>query len=244
VRGGPGGSTASEASVARTPGKARVVALVAARDEADRIGATVQALRGIRDVSRVVVVDDGSKDDTAVAALEAGATVLRRHRSGGKGSAIDAAFDRLDADVWLLADADLAESAGALAVVLAPVRAGDADVAIARLPAGRRDGGFGLVKRAARWAIRRLSGFDASEPLSGQRAVSSRAVHAMRPLAPGFGMETAMTIDAARAGLRVVEIAADVSHRATHRDVRGFAHRGRQGWDVMRAVVPRALRLR
>ncbi len=55
----------------------RVVALVPARDEADRVGATVAALRSIDAVNEVVVIDDGSQDGTASEALTAGATVLR-----------------------------------------------------------------------------------------------------------------------------------------------------------------------
>jgi len=50
-------------------------ALVAARDERGRIGATVTALRTIPTVERVIVVDDGSRDDTAGEALASGATV-------------------------------------------------------------------------------------------------------------------------------------------------------------------------
>jgi glycosyltransferase involved in cell wall biosynthesis len=221
-----------------------VVALVAARDEAELIGTTVHALRMIDGVSEVVVVDDGSRDATSARAIEAGAAVFRRERALGKGDAIDRALQRAIADVWLLADGDLGSSASALHAVLDSVLAGDADLAIAAFPAVREGGGFGLVKRTARWAIRRLCGFDAAEPLSGQRAITATALHAIRPLAHGFGMETAMTIDAVRAGLRVVEVPAALSHRPSYRNIRGFVHRGRQGWDVARAVLPRALSFR
>lgn len=222
----------------------RVVALVAARDEADRVGATVTALRTIGALSEVVVVDDGSTDHTAATALEAGATVLRLDHPRGKGRALEGALRRLPAvEIFLLADGDLAETAAALDVVLAPVLAGRADLAVAAFP-GERQGGFGLVKRGAAWAIRALCGFEATEPLSGQRALSAEALEAVRPLARGFGLETAMTIDAVRAGLRVVELPAELTHRATHRDARGFAHRGRQGWEILLAVAPRALGLR
>ncbi|MBV8295678.1 MAG: glycosyltransferase family 2 protein, partial [Acidimicrobiia bacterium] len=54
-----------------------VVAVVAARDEQETIGATAAALLALREVDRVLVVDDGSRDQTAVRALSAGATVLR-----------------------------------------------------------------------------------------------------------------------------------------------------------------------
>ncbi|MGZ5351523.1 MAG: glycosyltransferase [Actinomycetota bacterium] len=222
----------------------RVVALVAARDESARIAATVGALRELDAVSEVVVVDDGSRDDTASRALAAGAAVLRLDRPRGKGGAIEGALRRLEpADVWLFADGDLGESAGALSAVLEPVLADGADVAIAVFPPGRA-GGFGLVKRTAARAIGTLGGLSVVEPLSGQRAMSAGALEAVRPLAAGFGLETAMTIDAGRARLRVIEVPADLTHRPTFRDVRGFAHRGRQGWDIVRAVVPRALGLR
>ena len=224
----------------------RVVALVAARDEADRIGETVTALRALEPVAEVVVVDDGSRDETAPRSLAAGASVLRLDRARGKGRALEGALTRLRdraADVWLLADGDLAATAASLDAVLAPVLAGEADLAIATFPPGQA-GGFGLVKRAARHAIRLGSGLDVREPLSGQRALTAEALDAVRPLARGFGVETAMTIDAVRAGLRVLEVPAELGHRPTFRDVRGFAHRGRQGWDILRAALPRMLGLR
>ncbi|MEX2204194.1 MAG: glycosyltransferase family 2 protein [Actinomycetota bacterium] len=224
----------------------RVVALVAARDEGDRIGETVTALRALEPVTEVVVVDDGSRDETAPRSLAAGATVLRLERARGKGRAMEGALTRLRdraPDVWLLADGDLAATAASLDAVLAPVMAGEADLAIATFPPGQA-GGFGFVKRAARHAIRLGSGLDVREPLSGQRALTAEALEAVRPLARGFGVETAMTIDAVRAGLRVLEVPAELGHRPTFRDVRGFAHRGRQGWDILRAALPRMLGLR
>lgn len=222
----------------------RVTALVAARDEGSRIGATVAALRELDGVSGVAVVDDGSRDATASRALEAGAAVFRLERSRGKGRALEGALRRLpETDVWLFADGDLGGSAEALADVLEPVVSGAADLAVAVFPPGA-GGGFGLVKRASARAIGLLGRLDVREPLSGQRAITAEALAAVRPLAGGFGVETAMTIDAARAGLRVVEVPTALTHRPTYRDVAGFAHRGRQGWDIARAVVPRAVGLR
>jgi glycosyltransferase involved in cell wall biosynthesis len=222
----------------------RVVALVAARDEREWVGDTVAALRDVEGVTEVVVVDDGSRDDTASRALAAGAVVLRLDRARGKGRALEGALRRLpEADAWLFADGDLGETAARLEAVLGPVTTGEADLAIAVFPPGQ-GGGFGLVKLAAARAIRFVAGIEVREPLSGQRALSAKALETVRPLARGFGVETGMTIDAARAGLRVLEVPAELTHRPTGRDVRGFAHRGRQGWDVVRAVVPRALGLR
>jgi hypothetical protein len=220
---------------------ARSIALVAAHDEVDRVAATVGALTGL--VDEVVVVDDGSTDGTGSAALVAGATVLRASRRRGKGRALEEALERLTpADLYLLADADLGATALFLAPLLEVVRRGDADVAIADFPR-LEGGGFGIVKRTAARSIRSLSGFEADEPLSGQRALTAAALAAVRPLAPGFGLEIGMTIDAVRAGLRVMEIPIDgISHRPTGRGARGFAHRARQGLDILGAVSTRALR--
>jgi len=218
----------------------KVVALVAAYEESARIAATVSALRGL--VDEVVVVDDGSEDGTSSAALVAGATVLRASRRRGKGRAMEEALERLPpAAEWLLVDGDLGQTASVLAPLVEAVREGSADIAIAAFPK-LGGGGFGLVKRTAARLIRATCGFDAREPLSGQRALTAAALATVRPLAPGFGVEVGMTIDAVRAGLRVVEIPIEgLSHRPTGRGVRGFAHRARQGADILAAVVARAI---
>jgi hypothetical protein len=119
------------------------------------------------------------------------------------------------------------------------VLSGQADLAIGCLP--RLDGGgLGFIKRFAAAAIRALSGFEAREPLSGQRAVTGDVLWSCRPLARGFGVETAMTIDAVRLGARVLEIDVDMRHRPTGRRPAGFLHRGRQGVDIVGAILPRA----
>jgi hypothetical protein len=133
----------------------------------------------------------------------------------------------------VLADADLVGD-------LRPLVAEEADLAVAAF-AERRGGGFGIAKRAARELIRLSSGFAPREPLSGQRRLSERARDICFPLAPGFGCEVRMTIDAARAGLKVSEIELPLDHAATGRDLRGFAHRGRQLVDAMLAAGPLAV---
>lgn len=218
----------------------KVVALVAAYEESARIAATVSAVQGLAD--EVVVVDDGSKDATSALALVAGATVLRASRRRGKGRAIEEALERLPpAGVWLLVDGDLEGTASRLGPLVDAVRGGSSDVAIAAFPR-LGGGGFGMVKRTAARLIRAACGFDAREPLSGQRALTASALAAARPLAPGFGVEVGMTIDVVRAGFRVIEIPIEgLSHRPTGRGVRGFAHRARQGADILAAVASRAI---
>src|SRR5581483_4005592 len=159
----------------------------------------------------------------------AGAVVLRLPPRG-KGQALSAAERAAPPGTVLLADADLAGD-------LRPLAAADADVAIAVF-ARRQGGGFGIAKRTGRALVRALSGFEAREPLSGQRVLSQRARDATFPLAPGFGCEVRGTIDAVRAGFDVREVELDLEHRATGRDPRGFLHRARQLHDALLACLP------
>jgi hypothetical protein len=115
--------------------------------------------------------------------------------------------------------------------------AADGDLVVAAF-SEHRGGGFGVAKRAGRLLVRLFSGFEPREPLSGQRTLSQAARDACFPLAAGFGCEVRMTVDAVRAGLRVSELELPLGHRTTGRDLRGFAHRGRQLADALLACGP------
>jgi hypothetical protein len=206
--------------------------LVAARDEEGTIGPTVAALREQFPGAEVIVADDGSGDRTAEEAEEAGARVVRLP-ARGKGQALTLAEQAAPPGPLVLADADLVGD-------LAPLADTRDDLAVAAF-AERRGGGFGIAKAMARELIRARSGFAAREPLSGQRHLSAAARERVFPLAAGFGCEVRMTIDAARAGLRVAELELPLSHRETHRDLAGFVHRGRQLIDALLATGPQAV---
>jgi hypothetical protein len=206
--------------------------LIAARDEERRIGETVAALRRDFPRAEVIVADDGSQDATASVAEAAGASVVRLPPRG-KGQALTLAEGLAPPGPLLLCDADLRGS-------LAPLADADADVAVAAF-AVRHGGGFGIAKRAARALIRLRTGFEAREPLSGQRALSEEARTRCFPVAAGFGCEVAMTVDALEAGLSVREVELSLAHRATGRTPAGFRHRGRQLADVVLALGPQGV---
>jgi glycosyltransferase involved in cell wall biosynthesis len=218
--------------------------VVAALDEADRISATLAALAGAFPGAPVWVADDGSTDTTAELARADGATVVRSPRVIGKGQAMTAGVraalsGAADGDpIVILCDGDLGESAAALAKLVEAVRGGEAELAVAVF-ARRIGGGVGLAVGFARWAIRRRCGLQAQAPISGQRALRARVLADVLPFAHGFGMEVGMTIDAVRAGHRVVEVELDLTHRATGRTLGGFAHRGRQLVDFVRVYRAR-----
>src|ERR1700728_1822361 len=224
-------------------GDAETIVVVTARDEGERIVATIAALRGAFPGAPIVVGDDGSRDHTAALAGEQSALVVAVPRRGKGATATIAAARALElggpGTTYLLCDADLGSSARLLSALVAEMRAGRADLAIALFEAPRGEG-FGVALAFARAAVRWVTGAELVAPLSGQRALSADALRATLPFAPGFGMELAMTIDALRSGLRVSEIALALEHRSSGRTPCGFLHRSRQLLDFAAVFVRRA----
>lgn len=232
----------------------RIAAIIPAKNEDEHIAATVQAVSGLAGIATVVVTDDGSTDQTGSHAGAAGAVVVRHERSRGKAAAIESGVNALgileqrdskpEADILVLLDADLGDSAGNVAPVIAPVTAGDAALAIG-VPPSRSTADAtpaedtGVLLTTARRGIAELCGFDARAPMSGQRCLTRRAFELASPLASGFGVEVGMTIDIVRAGLTVRETEADLQPRAPRADMTGQLHRAKQLRDVTRALTAR-----
>jgi glycosyltransferase involved in cell wall biosynthesis len=230
------------------PDAREVAVVIPAWNEADRIAATVGSASTIPGVGLVVVVDDGSRDGTASRAREAGAAVMRHARNRGKGAAMESGAEvvRLLEEQeaiphrhLLFLDADLGETAGRAGPLTEPVLAGAADMTIAVFSTTVKLGGHGLVVGLAGAGIRRATGWQPRQPLNGQRCLTRSAFEAARPLAYGFGIETGLTIDLMRRGMRITEVEVDLAHRATGTDLRAQLHRARQLADVGRALAAR-----
>ena len=217
----------------------KIVALIPAHNEADRIVDTVAGVRSIPDVTSVIVIDDASDDETADRAESAGAKVIRLYSNAGKGAALQVGANRSeDADYVLLLDGDLGRTAEQASLLLAPVLAGEADMTIAAFPRPAAKAGFGLVMNLARRAIAAADpNFDARAPLSGQRAMTRACLDATLPFGAGYGAEVVLTVRALRAGFRIQEVETTMSHAATGRDLAGFVHRGKQFVHVALAVM-------
>jgi glycosyltransferase involved in cell wall biosynthesis len=223
--------------------KDSLAVIIAARNEADRIAATVTALRGQFPAAAIWVADDASGDGTAELAMTAGAQVVSRGRPHGKGANVTAAAEaalsaRPEPRLILLCDGDLGASAARLGPLVQALERDECDLAVAAF-SRRVGGGFGLALGFAHWAIRRLCGAETMAPISGQRALRVEALRASLPFARGFGMEIGMTVDVVRAGYRLGEYELDLEHRATGRSLSGFLHRGAQLLDFALAYVAR-----
>jgi glycosyltransferase involved in cell wall biosynthesis len=229
-----------------------VAVVIPAYNEAARIGETVSAALALPGVDVVVVASDGSTDATVRVARKAGATVWRTALNQGKAAAMLAgaeavrAVDRRRPEDGprhlLFLDADLGATAANAGPLIEPVARGAADLTIATFASRVKLGGHGFVVRLSAAGTRRAIGWAPVQPLNGQRCLTRTAFDAARPLARGFGVETAMTIDLQRKGMRIVEVEVDMAHRATGTDLASQLHRARQFADVARALATRIAR--
>jgi glycosyltransferase involved in cell wall biosynthesis len=236
-------------AVGRLSGEAGIAVVIPARDESDRIQATVKAAGVLPGVDLVLVVDDGSRDGTRAAAEGAGAAVVRHPRARGKGAALETGaeavrlLDRQEGRSvprhLLFLDADLGDTAGSAGPLTEPVRRGEADMTIAVFSGTVKLGGHGFVVSLSAAGIKRATGWQPTQPLNGQRCLTRAAFEAARPIAGGWGAETALTIDLLCKGLRVIEVEVPMAHRATGTDWRAQLHRAHQFADVGRALARR-----
>lgn len=195
-------------SSAARAARATCAVLIPAFDERETIGAVVEVARAAG-LGPVLVVDDGSADETAAAARAAGAEVLRLERNRGKGGAIAAGLERLDSDVVLLIDADLTGLAPEhLRALAAPVLAGGVDMTRGVFVGGRW--------RTA--AAQRLA-----PQLNGQRAVRRDLLRAVPGLADSrYGVEVAITEHARRAGWSRLDVPLEGVSQVMKEEKRGL----------------------
>lgn len=215
--------------------------LIPAYNEADRIADTLAAIQSFAaemHLGEIIVVDDGSTDDTSDRAQAAGADVVFRQKNSGKGAALNRALALAQGDILLLLDADLGATATEAARLLGPVVSGAADMSIATFPriAGK-GGGVGLVVKLARWGIHRLTGQTMQAPLSGQRAVRRQVLEDIGGFAEGWGVEVGLTVKALQNSYRVLEIPTQMSHRVTGRSPAAILHRAQQFLAALRVLL-------
>jgi glycosyltransferase involved in cell wall biosynthesis len=213
-----------------------VTVVLPAYNEESRIVDTLKAVKGLSLVDEIIVVNDGSTDRTAEQVREMAITLIDLPTNQGKGGAMNAALPYINCDLVVFLDADLGSSAKEAVKIIQVVADGLCDLAIAAFPPPTRKGGFGLVKGTAAWAIRRAGKMEVTAPLSGQRAMTRKALQMLSPFDEDYGVELGMTIKALALGLRVMEVPTTMSHKETGRDMKGFLHRGKQFLDVIRVL--------
>lgn len=198
------------------PSEARVAVLIPCHNEASTIGRVVEAFRLELPAARIYVFDNNSADETAAVAREAGATVIQEPRLG-KGNVVQAMFRQIDSDVYVMVDGDDTYPADAVHRLIAPIRAGEADMVIGSRLQETSKSEFRPLNRLGNrmylFFLRRMFGIRITDLLSGYRAFSRRFVLGTPLFGGGFETEAEMTIRALTRRFRVTEVPVDLRNR-------------------------------
>lgn len=194
-----------------------VVVILPAYNEELTIAQTIQSFWHAMPSAEIVIINNNSSDATekiaqnTLLSLGARGRVIKEQRQG-KGNAVRRAFTDVDADIYVIADADMTYPADQAKVLIQPIIDGEADMVVGdRLSEGhyqrenkRRFHDFGnqLVKRV----INRLFASQLSDIMSGYRAFSRKFIKNYPILVEGFQLETDMTLHALDKRFRIVEI--------------------------------------
>jgi len=199
----------------------RLVAVVPAWNEAGAIGGVVDEIRAFDPQIDVVVVDDASTDDTAGVARAHGAKVLALPFNVGIGGAVQTGFRYARDEGYEIAvrlDGDGQHAAEELGKLLAPIRAGDAELVIGsrfvdpagtyRPPFARRMG----IRVFAR-LVSLLGGQKVTDTTSGFSALDRTAIELFATEYPHDYPEVESTLVALRSGLRLAQVQVDMRER-------------------------------
>lgn len=219
-----------------------ITVILPAKDEADRICSTIEAIRLSKYVNRIIVIDDGSTDQTSQIAEAMGVETYRLPKNFGKGYAVNYGVSKSiqSSEIIVLLDSDLGSSACEVDKLILPVLQNEADVTIAKFPQAQRKGGFGLVKNLARYGVHFYTGQMIYTSLSGQRAFKSDVLQSLGSFPLDYGIEISMTIDILRKGYKIKEVEVNMTHRETGRDMAGFLHRGKQFYQIFKVLLKKA----
>lgn len=205
----------------------RVAAIIPAFNEAENIAAVLSVLQRVPEVDEVIVVNDGSCDDTSLVARAMGVRVIDLPENRGKGAAMKVGAELAAADVLLFLDADLIGlTVRHVQELLGPVLAGDHDATV-----GIFDGG----RPTTDWA-QALAPF-----LSGQRVFRRDLLQGVESFnAAGYGVELQIHRQLKRMGKAPREvILKDVSQVMKEEKlglVKGLAARMRMYWEIIREI--------
>jgi dolichol-phosphate mannosyltransferase len=189
-------------------GDKRIVCLIATLNEAPTVGQVIRKAKIFAD--RVIVVDGHSSDDTSLVANSLGAEVLIQEGKG-KGMALRTAFDKIDEDIYVTIDGDATYDASEISSLVSPILKGEADMVIgSRLTGNMEEGAITrfhkIGNRVFNIMINVLNKSHISDSQSGFRAINGKCVKCFGLRAQSFEIETEMTIQAMKMGMRVKEV--------------------------------------
>lgn len=188
-----------------------VLVAIPAYNEERFIGSVVLQVR--RAGLSVLVIDDGSSDQTSEVAEAAGAFVERHPENRGKAEALNTAFRYArssGASALVVLDGDGQHNVAEIQRLLEPILSGEADIAIGSRFLAESPGSIPRVRRLGQKAMTAVtnacSGAAVTDSQSGFRAFSRKAIETLLFSAKGFNVEVEMQFWASEHGLRLVEV--------------------------------------
>lgn len=201
-----------------------IAVILPAYNEEQTIAATIEDFHNSLPDAHIWVINNRSNDATEPVALDTLARLdcmggVINERRAGKGNAVRRAFLDIDADIYILADADMTYPAAQAHQLMEPIIAGEADMVVGdRHSAGhyaaenkRALHGFG--NRLVRDLVNKLFRANLADIMSGYRVFNRRFVKSYPILVEGFEIETDMTLHALDKRFRIVEIPVDYRDR-------------------------------
>lgn len=223
--------------------KPYISVVMPAFNEVERIEKTLTPLLELEDISEIIVVDDGSTDQTPLVVSKLPKVkLISLGQNYGKGKALAIGTEEAikHGDIIVFLDADLMESSREAHKLILPLVKGEAEVTIAKFPPSQKKGGFGLVKLLIFLGQKIHTGKSISSALSGQRAMKKEVLQSINLLDSGYGIELAMTIDLLKKGFQLKEIPVEMTHHETGRDLAGFKHRGKQFVQIFKVIIKKS----
>ena len=184
--------------------KPSVSVILPARNEAASISGVVQGVRRVLPDAQVLVIDDGSVDETAQLAADAGAQVVSHRRSIGNGAAVKTGVRAASGDIIVLMDADGQHDPHDIPRLLDAINEGCDMVVGNRSNDAHASVGRGLANRLYNWLASYMTGQKILDLTSGFRAARVERFREFLHLLPnGFSYPTTITMAFFRAGYSV-----------------------------------------
>ncbi|MGL5347420.1 MAG: glycosyltransferase family 2 protein [Peptostreptococcaceae bacterium] len=215
--------------------------IIPAYNEEQRIKKTLENIIDIATINEVIVVDDGSSDETFKVASEVKSDklkVFKLDKNRGKGFALNYGLKIAmeNADIIGFVDGDLGSSSSEVKKLIEPILRDEADVIIAKFPPAKKKGGLGFVKGLAKQSVLDMTGEELDATLSGQRLFKKEVLEQFDEIPFGYGVEVGMTIDILKKGFKIKEVLVNMTHAETGRDLKGFIHRGKQYYHIKKVL--------
>lgn len=218
-----------------------LICIVPVYNEGDLIKETILNLKKVEQISEIIVVNDGSQDNTLDVIKNLDVKVINLDKNYGKGYAIKAAISNQEYDYVGFIDGDLGKTSIEVEDLIIPVIEGEADVSIAKftkeITPGTKKGGFGLVKGLAKKGVWFFTKQEIETSLSGQRIYKREVIDKIDYIPDRYGIEVAMTIQTINNGFSIIEVPVTMEHRYSERNLKGFMHRGKQFWDILKTFI-------